>query len=84
MARSGWKKLPIAKSDAQALERLNRASMLLSEALSNITAVLQAAGVVVDVKYYNAAAKMYDEIKIAERTYHNYLVEKPLDRRFGE
>ena len=51
MARSGWKKLPIAKSDAQAIERLNRASMLLSEALSNITAVLQAAGVVVDVKY---------------------------------
>jgi enamine deaminase RidA (YjgF/YER057c/UK114 family) len=84
VAKSGWKNLPAAKSNEQAIARLSKASMLLSEALSNVNTVLKTSSFAVDVKYYNAAAKMYKEIHDAERTYHNYLVGQPLDRKVGE
>ncbi len=64
--RTGWKRLAAAKSDEQAIERLSRAALLLSEALSNINSVLQASSVVVGIKYYSIAEKMYEEIKVTE------------------
>jgi hypothetical protein len=83
MAKGGWKHFPEAKSNERADEHLQKAAMLISEAQSHLCAVRYAKQVVVDREHAIAATKMFDELKVAERTYHNYLVKQPLDRPAG-
>ncbi len=82
MAKHGWKKFADAHSNEKADEHMQKAAALISEAQSHLNAVRFAKQVVVDREHAVAAGKMMEEVKVAERTYHNYLVKQPLDRVF--
>ena len=80
MAKGGWRHFADAASNVKADEHMQKAALLISEAQSHLNAVRFAKQVVVDREHAIAATKMFDELKVAERTYHNYLVKQPLDR----
>lgn len=81
MAKHGWKKFAEAHSNEKADEHMQKAAALISEAQSHLNAVRFGKQVVVDREHAVAADKMFGELKVAERTYHNYLVKQPLDRQ---
>jgi hypothetical protein len=83
MAKHGFKKFSDAKTEAAAQDHLWRASQLLAEAMSHVASVAFSTSLNIPQIHRDAANKIYDEIKLAERTYHNYLVGQPLDRPAG-